>query len=159
MIESGSSVGERRIRRFRSVSEKRRIVELTFEPGASVSPAHTEPSRPAPHHSQAVRRQLNRRSRVMLPPRLVRRPTSSPLSNARRHLTAHCSHLEKRPPRAFVVGSPASAVPEGYSCEGSASARPALRGRSEFRQCGLRRSLQLAPNVAGVVDFQIVPEM
>jgi transposase len=28
---------ERRVRRFRSVAEKRRIVELTFEPGASVA--------------------------------------------------------------------------------------------------------------------------
>jgi transposase len=28
---------ERRVRRFRSVAEKRRIVELTFEPGSSVA--------------------------------------------------------------------------------------------------------------------------
>jgi transposase len=28
---------ERRVRRFRSVAEKRRIVELTFEPGASMA--------------------------------------------------------------------------------------------------------------------------
>lgn len=35
MVEAG--VAERRVRRFRSVAEKRRIVELTFEPGASVA--------------------------------------------------------------------------------------------------------------------------
>jgi transposase len=35
MVE-GEGAG-RRVRRFRSVSEKRRIVELTFEPGASVA--------------------------------------------------------------------------------------------------------------------------
>jgi transposase len=34
----GEGVGtERRIRRWRSVAEKRRIVQLTFEPGASVA--------------------------------------------------------------------------------------------------------------------------
>jgi transposase len=32
-----SAVAGRRVRRFRSVAEKRRIVELTFEPGASVA--------------------------------------------------------------------------------------------------------------------------
>jgi transposase len=35
MVEAEGS--ERRVRRFRSVAEKRRIVELTFEPGASVA--------------------------------------------------------------------------------------------------------------------------
>jgi len=34
--EEGAGTG-RRVRRFRSVSEKRRIAELTFEPGASVA--------------------------------------------------------------------------------------------------------------------------
>jgi transposase len=33
-VEAGSG---RRVRRFRTVSEKRRIAELTFEPGASVA--------------------------------------------------------------------------------------------------------------------------
>jgi len=35
MVEAEGA--ERRVRRFRSVAEKRRIVELTFEPGASVA--------------------------------------------------------------------------------------------------------------------------
>jgi transposase len=34
--EEGARIG-RRVRRFRSVSEKRRVAELTFEPGASVA--------------------------------------------------------------------------------------------------------------------------
>jgi len=37
MVQSEGGEAERRVRRFRSVSEKRRIVELTFEPGASVA--------------------------------------------------------------------------------------------------------------------------
>ena len=37
MVQSEGGDAERRVRRFRSVSEKRRIVELTFEPGASVA--------------------------------------------------------------------------------------------------------------------------
>ena len=35
MVEAEGA--ERRVRRFRSVAEKRRIVEVTFEPGASVA--------------------------------------------------------------------------------------------------------------------------
>jgi transposase len=37
MVDAARAVTERRIRRFRSVAEKRRIVGLTFEPGASVA--------------------------------------------------------------------------------------------------------------------------
>ena len=37
MVESEGGEAACRVRRFRSVSEKRRIVELTFEPGASVA--------------------------------------------------------------------------------------------------------------------------
>jgi transposase len=37
MVQSEIAVAERRIRRWRSVAEKRRIVELTFAPGASVA--------------------------------------------------------------------------------------------------------------------------
>jgi transposase len=37
MVDAERVGGERRIRRWRSVAEKRRIVELTFEPGASVA--------------------------------------------------------------------------------------------------------------------------
>jgi len=37
MVQSEGGDAERRVRRFRSVSEKRRIVELTLEPGASVA--------------------------------------------------------------------------------------------------------------------------
>src|ERR1039458_6741247 len=37
MVDAAGAVTERRIRRFRSVAEKRRIVELTLEPGASVA--------------------------------------------------------------------------------------------------------------------------
>jgi transposase len=37
MVQSEIAVAERRIRRWRSVTEKRRIVELTLEPGASVA--------------------------------------------------------------------------------------------------------------------------
>jgi transposase len=37
MAQVESAGGERRVRRWRSVSEKRQIVELTFEPGASVA--------------------------------------------------------------------------------------------------------------------------
>jgi len=37
MVQSEIAVTERRIRRFRSVAEKRRIVELTLDPGASVA--------------------------------------------------------------------------------------------------------------------------
>ena len=37
MVQSEIAVAERRVRRWRSVAEKRRIVELTFEPGASVA--------------------------------------------------------------------------------------------------------------------------
>jgi len=37
MVQSEIGVAERRVRRFRSVAEKRRIVELTLEPGASVA--------------------------------------------------------------------------------------------------------------------------
>jgi transposase len=38
MVQSeGSGAEQRRIRRWRSVAEKRRIVELTLEPGASVA--------------------------------------------------------------------------------------------------------------------------
>lgn len=35
MVQSNGGEAERRARRFRSVSEKRRIVELRFEPGAA----------------------------------------------------------------------------------------------------------------------------
>jgi transposase len=37
MVDAVGAAVERRIRRWRSVAEKRRIVELTFEPGASVA--------------------------------------------------------------------------------------------------------------------------
>jgi hypothetical protein len=37
MVQSEGGEAERRVRRFRSVSEKRQIVGLTFEPGASVA--------------------------------------------------------------------------------------------------------------------------
>ena len=37
MAQVESAGEERRVRRWRSVSEKRQIVELTFEPGASVA--------------------------------------------------------------------------------------------------------------------------
>ena len=37
MVDAGGVGGERRIRRWRSVAEKRRIVGLTWEPGASVA--------------------------------------------------------------------------------------------------------------------------
>ena len=37
MVQSEIAVSERRVRRWRSVAEKRRIVELTQEPGASVA--------------------------------------------------------------------------------------------------------------------------
>ncbi len=37
MVDAAGVVSERRVRRFRSVAEKRRIVELTQEPGASVA--------------------------------------------------------------------------------------------------------------------------
>src|ERR1022692_3448967 len=37
MVDAAGAVTERRIRRFRSVAEKRRIAELTLEPGASVA--------------------------------------------------------------------------------------------------------------------------
>ena len=37
MVDSVGVVSERRVRRWRSVAEKRRIVELTQEPGASVA--------------------------------------------------------------------------------------------------------------------------
>ena len=37
MVDAAGVVSERRVRRWRSVSEKRRIVELTLEPGASVA--------------------------------------------------------------------------------------------------------------------------
>jgi len=37
MVQSEIGVAERRIRRWRSVAEKRRIVALTLEPGASVA--------------------------------------------------------------------------------------------------------------------------
>jgi transposase-like protein len=37
MVQSEGSVAERRARRWRSIAEKRRIVELTLEPGASVA--------------------------------------------------------------------------------------------------------------------------
>jgi transposase len=37
MVQSEIAVSERRVRRWRSVAEKRRIVELTLEPGASVA--------------------------------------------------------------------------------------------------------------------------
>lgn len=37
MVDAAGAMTGRRIRRFRSVAEKRRIVGLTFEPGASVA--------------------------------------------------------------------------------------------------------------------------
>ena len=37
MVDSAGEVSEGRVRRWRSVAEKRRIVELTQEPGASVA--------------------------------------------------------------------------------------------------------------------------
>ena len=37
MVDAAGVVSERRVRRWRSVAEKRRIVELTQEPGASVA--------------------------------------------------------------------------------------------------------------------------
>jgi transposase len=37
MVDAAGVVSERRLRRWRSVAEKRRIVELTQEPGASVA--------------------------------------------------------------------------------------------------------------------------
>jgi hypothetical protein len=37
MVQAEGSGAERRVRRWRSVAEKRRIVELTLEPGASVA--------------------------------------------------------------------------------------------------------------------------
>jgi transposase len=37
MVDAEGAVAERRVRRWRSVAEKRRIVGLTFEPGASVA--------------------------------------------------------------------------------------------------------------------------
>jgi transposase len=37
MVDAAGAVAERRVRRWRSVAEKRRIVELTLEPGASVA--------------------------------------------------------------------------------------------------------------------------
>lgn len=37
MVQTEIAVAERRVRRFRSVAEKRRIVALTLEPGASVA--------------------------------------------------------------------------------------------------------------------------
>jgi transposase len=37
MVHEGEAGTGRRVRRWRSVSEKRRIAELTFEPGASVA--------------------------------------------------------------------------------------------------------------------------
>jgi transposase len=37
MVDAGGVVSGRRVRRWRSVAEKRRIVELTQEPGASVA--------------------------------------------------------------------------------------------------------------------------
>jgi hypothetical protein len=37
MDQAEGLVAERRVRRWRSVAEKRRIVELTWEPGASVA--------------------------------------------------------------------------------------------------------------------------
>ena len=37
MVDSAGVVAERRVRRWRSVAEKRRIVELAQEPGASVA--------------------------------------------------------------------------------------------------------------------------
>src|SRR3954454_16648017 len=37
MVQAQEVVPERRVRRWRSVSEKRQIVQLTLEPGASVA--------------------------------------------------------------------------------------------------------------------------
>lgn len=37
MVQAGDSSSGRRVRRWRSVSEKRQIVQLTMEPGASVA--------------------------------------------------------------------------------------------------------------------------
>jgi transposase len=37
MVHEGEAGTGRRVRRWRSISEKRRIAELTFEPGASVA--------------------------------------------------------------------------------------------------------------------------
>src|SRR5664279_5483904 len=37
MVDAEGVVAGRRVRRWRTVSEKRRIAELTFEPGASVA--------------------------------------------------------------------------------------------------------------------------
>src|SRR5579862_4424444 len=37
MVQTQEVVSERRVRRWRSVSEKREIVQLTLEPGASVA--------------------------------------------------------------------------------------------------------------------------
>ena len=37
MVDAEVVAAGRRVRKFRSVSEKRRIAELTFEPGASVA--------------------------------------------------------------------------------------------------------------------------
>jgi transposase len=37
MVDAAGAVSERRVRRWRSVAEKRRIVGLTLEPGASVA--------------------------------------------------------------------------------------------------------------------------
>ena len=37
MVDAAGAMAERRVRRWRSVAEKRRIVGLTFEPGASVA--------------------------------------------------------------------------------------------------------------------------
>ena len=37
MVDVTGAAAERRVRRWRKVAEKRRIVELTFEPGASVA--------------------------------------------------------------------------------------------------------------------------
>ena len=37
MVQAQEVVSERRVRRWRSVSEKRQIVQLTLEPGASVA--------------------------------------------------------------------------------------------------------------------------
>jgi transposase len=37
MVDTGEVISGRRVRRWRSVSEKRQIVQLTMEPGASVA--------------------------------------------------------------------------------------------------------------------------
>jgi transposase len=115
MVDASAVIAERRVRRWRSVSEKRQIVQLTLKPGASVAEvarAHGVNANQVFKWRRAFERgELNESSTALIPV-TVSRESSSDAEEAPRVCCGGAIHIEL-PGRAMVsveIGADSSLV-------------------------------------------------